>query len=139
MLSAKHQIFVDEFSLGHNASRAARAAGYAAESAHVAGCRLLMKDKVIAAVKKREIDAEKVLGVTREGVLAALWDALELAKQQSNPMAMIAACKAISSMCGYDKPQQQNNEIIDSMDANFGRMSDQVLMAIVNRDERRGV
>lgn len=111
MLSAKHQHFVDEYCIDRNASRAARAAGYSAASAKVTASRLLTNANVRAAVTVRELEAELVLEVTRDGVLAALWAAFELAKQQNNPAAMIAACKAISAMCGYDKPQRHQVEL----------------------------
>jgi hypothetical protein len=107
MLSAKRQIFVDEYCIDRNASRAARAAGYSAVSAKVTASRLLTDANVRAAVTVREIDAERTLDVTRERVVRALQGAFELARQQGDPMAMIAACREIARMCGYYVPDQK--------------------------------
>ncbi len=68
-VSPKQAIFAAEYLVDGNATRAAIAAGYKPESAHVAGARLLKHPKVAAAIadgrgrlaKKLEISAERVL------------------------------------------------------------------------------
>lgn len=131
MLSEKRQIFVDEYCIDRNASRAARAAGYSAGSAKVTASRLLTDANVRAAVTVRELDAEKVLNVTRERVLRALQGAFELAKQQSDPMAMIAACREIARMCGYYAQERKKVDLECGSGMHLERLSDQALMAIV--------
>lgn len=101
MLTAKQIRFVAEYSLDRNASRAARAAGYGAAGARVTACRLLTNPNVAAAVIEQEKTIARTLDVTRADVLRALQGAFEDAKAQSNPMAMIAACREIAKLCGY--------------------------------------
>lgn len=68
-LTPKEERFIAEYQIDGNATRAATAAGYAAKSAKYAGCDLLKRPRVkaaiAAAVKKRaaklELTAEKVL------------------------------------------------------------------------------
>lgn len=138
MLTAKQQRFVDEFSLDHNASRAARAAGYGAISAKVTASRLLTNANVRAAVTVREMEAEKALEMTKGRVLKALQDAFEIAKQQCDPAAMIAACRAIASMCGYYYAPER--KVIDVSTAEHGfsarmeAMTDAELIQILQAD-----
>lgn len=139
MLSAKQQCFVNEFSLDRNASRAARAAGYSAASAKVTASRLLTNANVRAAVTVREMEAERDLAVSRAEVLTALHDAFELAKQQSNPAAMIAACREIGRMCGYYLPERHSVETVAGAGEIFEAMSDQELLAIVDSEKCMGV
>ena len=101
MLTAKQQRFVAEYSVDRNASRAARAAGYGAAGARVTACRLLTYPNVAAAVIEQEKGIEQALNVTRADVLRALQGAFDDAKAQSNPMAMIAACREIARLCGH--------------------------------------
>lgn len=53
-LSPKIQLFVKEYLVDRNATRAAKAAGYSAKSAHAQGCRLLKNAEVQAEIKKHE-------------------------------------------------------------------------------------
>lgn len=139
MLSAKRQTFADEFAVSHNGALAARVAGYRAASAKVTASRLLTDANVRAAVALREMDAEKVLGMTRERVLRALQDAFDLARQQANPLAMIAACREIARMCGYYVQERKPVALDGGPGARFEQLSDQALMAIVKGGECRVV
>lgn len=60
-ISERQRRFIDEFMVDGNATAAARRAGYAPESAHVAAHRLLRNDKVFGAIKAgREQAADRV-------------------------------------------------------------------------------
>jgi phage terminase small subunit len=134
MLSQKQQVFVNEYSLDRNASRAARAAGYSAATSRISGCRLFASDNIQAALKVREYDAEVAMEMTREKVLTALWDAFEDAKERREPAAMIAACKAVAAMCGYNKTERQAVEVSVNVGVDLRRletMSDAELMQLV--------
>lgn len=137
MLTAKRQTFVNEYCIDRNASRAARAAGYSAVSAKVTASRLLTDANVRAAVTLREMDAERALGVTRERVLKALQGAFELARQQSDPAAMIAACREISRVCGY-YPSERRTVNLSAVPTNtalhFDSMSDAELFKIMEHE-----
>lgn len=68
-LTDKQAVFVTEYLRnGFNATKAARDAGYAENSAHVEGCNLLRNPKVAEAIKAR-LDTE---GITAEKVKIAL-------------------------------------------------------------------
>jgi hypothetical protein len=130
-LTGKQAKFVAEFALDHNASRAARAAGYGVAGARVTACRLLANPNVSAAVAELEADAEKALGVTRDGVLKQLWTAFEMAKEQGEPASMIAACKAVAAICGYDRPQQHMVDLnVGAEDCRYEAMTDADLMKV---------
>ena len=134
MLTAKQQRFVDEYSVDRNASRAARAAGYSPTSAKVTACRLLTKANVLAAVTEREISARQTLNVTREGVLVALQEAVELSKAQHNPMAMIAGWREIAKICGYYAPERHQVALSADAAGEWARieaMSDEELLQIM--------
>ena len=68
-LTPKQDRFVQEYVIDLNATQAAIRAGYAKGSAHVAGCRLLMNDKVTAQIqlgcnakaKELNVDAQWVI------------------------------------------------------------------------------
>jgi hypothetical protein len=133
VLTPKQQRFVDEFSIDRNASRAARAAGYSAGSARVTASRLLTKANIRAAVAVGEREGEQELEMTRGRVLRALAEAFELAKQNREPAAMIAACRAVAQMCGYYQVEHRSVELSLSSDARrFDAMTDRELMAIVS-------
>lgn len=134
MLSAKQQRFVDEFSLDHNASRAARAAGYSSACAKVTASRLLTNANVRAAVTLREMEAENSLEMTRERVLKALQEAFEAAREQREPAAMIAACRAIAQICGYYTPERNKVEVTTdaTMVHRLYRLSDAELAAMIS-------
>ena len=53
-LSSKQRRFVQEYMVDHNASRAARQAGYGEKSAKVTGCRLLTNANVAEAIRAEE-------------------------------------------------------------------------------------
>lgn len=57
---------------GHNATKAAKAAGYSEKSAYSQGSRLLKKDEVLARVREIEENALAEAGVTRYGVIERL-------------------------------------------------------------------
>lgn len=90
----------------HNSALAARMAGYAAASSHVTGCQLLQMPKIAAAVGALEAVTAKALGVTRQRVINELQEAAAMARQKAEPMAMIAAWKAIAQAAGLDRPEK---------------------------------
>lgn len=89
-----------------NAALAARMAGYAAASSHVTGCQLLQKPKVAAALRALEARNAQDLDVSRLEVLARLLEAAGLAKEQAQPMAMVAAWRTIAQMAGFYGPEK---------------------------------
>ncbi len=71
-LNHRRQRFVDEFIVDLNATQAAIRAGYAENSAHVTGCRLLSNDKVSEAIAAGKAELAERAGVTQEWVVEKL-------------------------------------------------------------------
>jgi len=85
----------------HCAALAARLAGYAPGCSHVTGCQLLKKPKIAATVRGLEAVLARQIGVSRQGVIAQLVGAAELARELKEPAAMISALKNVGQICGY--------------------------------------
>jgi len=105
-LSPRQQRFVDHVVLGSSAAEAARQAGYSAASARVNGPRLLTNAAVRGAIEARRRDLGKRLEVDRQRVLEGLLDAVEMARIQQDPGAMIRAWSEIGRMCGFYVPER---------------------------------
>jgi phage terminase small subunit len=111
VLSPKQARFVDEFGLDHNGTRAAVAAGYGAAGASVAAHRLLRNDKVRAEIEARQgVDARR-LQTGRQEALEGLLEAVAAAREQANPMAMIAGWREIGKMLGFYAPERREFEV----------------------------
>lgn len=139
--SPKQLRFVEEYVLDHNATRAARAAGYAAASAHVTGCRLLRIPKVAEAIQAREAEAARRLELDRQAVLQRLQEAAEMARIKADTMAMIAAWREIGRMCGYYAPERTNVEISASsveLRMRIREMPDEELLALAEASDGSG-
>lgn len=116
-----------------NAALAARMAGYAAASSHVTGCQLLQKPKVAAALRALEARNAQDLDVSRLEVLARLLEAADLAKEQAQPMAMVAAWRTIAQMAGLYGPEKgcAEPQAGPGMRQELERMSDAQLQAVM--------
>lgn len=68
-LTPKQAIFIAEYLIDGNATRAAIAAGYSEAGAHVAGARLLKRSKVAAAIAAHHAQRQEKLKITAERVL----------------------------------------------------------------------
>lgn len=71
-LTPKQAMFVAEYLIDGNATRAAIAAGFAENSAHVTGARLLKSPKVAAAIAAGQARRAQKLEISAERVLAEL-------------------------------------------------------------------
>jgi phage terminase small subunit len=71
-MTPKQAIFVAEYSIDGNATRAARDAGFSWATAHVTGARLLKDPKVAAAIAAGQARREQKLEITAERVLREL-------------------------------------------------------------------
>lgn len=110
MLSPKQKIFVREYLVDRNASRAAVAAGYSPKSAKVTGCRLLTNANVQAAIddktqkrmEKLDISADYVLQTIaetvercRQGVPVLTKDGEEIGEWQFDSFAVLKGCELL--------------------------------------------
>lgn len=104
-LTLKQQRFVDAYALSGNASEAARQAGYSEGSAKVTASRLLTKTNVSAALAARQAEYVAELEITKGDVIAGVLSAIEMARRQENPAAMIQGCSALARLLGYFTPE----------------------------------
>jgi hypothetical protein len=85
----------------HCAALAARLAGYAPGCSHVTGCQLLKQPKIAATVRGLEEALAREMRVSRQGVIAQLVGAADLARELREPASMISAFKNVALICGY--------------------------------------
>lgn len=119
----------------HSAALAARLAGYAPGCSHVTGCQLLKKPKIAATVRELEAVLARQIGVSRQGVIAQLVGAAELAKKLREPAAMISAFRNVGQICGYYRQEGVKPVELtvgqDAVQANFERMTDSELLKVI--------
>jgi len=133
-LSAKQTRFVAEYLVDGNGAAAAIRSGYAASSAKVIACRLTKDNRVQAALQAQQSTDAARLCLRREDVLAALLEAVDQARAQSNPMAMIAGLREIGKMLGFYAPETKRVEVSAAGQSDLSRMnqmSDAELLAII--------
>lgn len=103
-MTTKQTRFVAEYLVDGNGSRAAVAAGYGRAGARVTACRTLAIPNVREAIAARQgVDAKR-LEIARQDVLKGLLAAVEQAKEQGNPAAMISGWREIGRMLGFYEP-----------------------------------
>jgi len=126
--------FVAKYALSRNATSAAIKAGYSPRTARQTGSDLLSNPYIRSLVAEQEQAAAERLAVTRERVLAELEKAIDVAREQRNPAAMIAGWREIAKMCGYYAPERRQIELRggdDRLRAQYEAMSDAELIALV--------
>ena len=135
-LSVRQEKFVEHYSLCGNAAEAARLAGYSPRSAKVQACRLTNDNRVIAEITKRQKAYQRELQITKDDVLAGLLSAIQLAKEQQNPSAMISGLAQIAKLCGFYEPDVSRVVISDEslrLKHQLAAMSDDELLAVIAR------
>jgi phage terminase small subunit len=135
-LTARQARFVAEFLVDCNGAAAAVRAGYAPGSAKVAASRLLTSDNPVrlAIQGRQEADAAR-LRVTREDVIQRFLEAFELAKEEREPSAMVAAAKELGRMLGMYAPARVEAVVgLEELTARgrYERMTDAELLALVD-------
>ncbi len=133
-LSVRQETFAEHFVRCGNAAEAARLAGYSARSAKVQACRLTNDNRVVAEIAKRRKDYQQELQITKDDVVAGLLSAIQLAKEQQNPSAMISGLAQIAKLCGFYEPDVSRIEIPDEslrLKHRFADMSDDELLAVI--------
>jgi phage terminase small subunit len=137
-MTPRQNQFVAEYALSRNATQAAIKAGYSPRTARQTGFENLTKPDIRAAVAKYEAEAAERLAVTRERVLAELEAAIDVAREQRNPAAMIAGWREIAKICGYYAPERQRVEVsVDDwkLRTMFEAMTDTELLALTDGEQ----
>ena len=136
-LTPKQKLFCEMY-VGpgrHCAALAARLAGYAPGCSHVTGCQLLKQPKIAATVRGLEAVLAREMGVSRQGVIAQLVGAAELAKDLKEPAAMISAYRNVAQICGYYRQEVVKPVKLTgyqgAAQANYALMTDAQLLALI--------
>jgi hypothetical protein len=80
----------------------------------------------------------KASGISRKRVLEGFLEAIELAKIQADPSAMIAGWREIGRMCGYYEPEKKEISLSVDASALYNRLRelpDEVLLRIVEESD----
>ena len=134
-LTPKQTRFVQEYLVDGNGSAAAVRAGYSPVSAKVAASRMMTKDNAVrrAVEAQQRADAAR-LRIRREDVLAGLLEAVDQARVQGDPAAMISGWKEIGRMQGYYAPDRVKAEVAVTGNVDMDRLtrlSDAELLKII--------
>lgn len=80
-LTPKQRMFIAEYLVDMNATKAAERAGYSVRTAQEQGSRLLSNVMVAAEIQRRIGKREKKLGITQDYVLGTIQDTVERCRQ----------------------------------------------------------
>ena len=109
--SEKQAKFVSEFLVDSNGTQAAIRAGYSASGARVTAHRLLTNDAIYGAIEAQRLADAARLSLRREDVLAGLLEAVDTARLQQNPMAMVSGLRELGRMMGFYAPEVRRVEL----------------------------
>lgn len=134
VLTPRQARFVDEYLVDANGTQAAIRAGYSASGARVAAHRLLTNVAISSRLEARQKADATRLSVTRENVLQRLLDAFDVAKEEREPAAMVAAARELGKLLGFYAPTRvEANLDVKELAARgqFERMTDAQLYALI--------
>lgn len=140
-LSSRQERFVEHYALCGNAAEAARLAGYSAKTARVIGPENLSKPAVRAALEARQAVFREELELTKGQVVSGVLQAVQMAREQQNPAAMISGLVQIGRLCGYYEPEPHRIEYSSDsqhLKAKLAAMSDDELLALIQQDRQKG-
>lgn len=138
MLSARESAFVASFLASGNATASAIAANFSPKGASVAGNRMLRNARVQEALQARQVADAARLSMKREDVLAGLLEAVNQAREQKNPMAMISGLRELGKMMGFYAPEVKQVEVSAGYQGQISRLnalSDAELLEIIGQSE----
>ena len=133
-LTPRQAAFIPEFLATGNATASAVAAGFSVRGASVAGTRMLRNARVQEALQAHQSADAARLCLRREDVLAGLLEAVEQARVQSNPAAMVSGLRAIGKMLGFYAPEVKKVDLNVAGQVELKRMnqmSDVELLKII--------
>ena len=135
-LTARQARFIEEFLVDANGTQAAIRAGTAPAGAHVWASRALRDPKVAMELKRRQEGVATRLSIQRENVLNGLVEAVDMAREQRNPMGMIRGWSELARMLGLYEPEVRRLELGVSQKGTLQRMeamSDQQLLTLIGQ------
>lgn len=108
-LTSRMKEFVKLWAQGESILSAAIRAGYNDGGTYAYR---LAKDPAILKIYHREKEAyAAAVGMTRQKVMEGLLEAVEMAKIQADPTAMIAGWREVGKMCGYYEPVKKQIDV----------------------------
>lgn len=105
-LTPKQSLFIKEYLIDFNATKAAERAGYSIKTAMKIGSENLHKPEIVAAIKVEQDKTSKKLEITRESILMDL-EELKLNNKQTNPQAALKALELQVKILGFNAPTEQ--------------------------------
>lgn len=133
-LTTKMKDFVKYWAQGETILSASLRAGYSDNGTFAYR---LAKDPAILKVYHAEKEAyEAAVGMTRQKVMEGLLEAVEMAKIQADPTAMIAGLREVGKMCGYYEPVKKQVEINITGNVvmeRLNRLSDSDLLKLIEQ------
>lgn len=135
MLNSKQLRFVDEYCISFSAADAARKAGYSVKTAYAIGAENLRKPQIMAAIQARQTATALELKITKQQVIADILEAIQTARLQSNPIAMIQGARELGKLMGFYTPElveihMSTNDAVPR--ARYEAMSDEELMSVID-------
>ena len=133
-LTPRQAAFVPEFLASGNATASAIKAGFSVKGASVAGTRMLRNASIQKALQERQAADAARLSIERENVLNGLLEAVDMARDQRNPMGMIRGYAELGKMLGFYAVETKRLEVNVEGQANLNhleRLSDAELLAIM--------
>ena len=134
MLTPRQAAFIPSFLASGNATSSAVAAGFSVKGASVAGTRMLRNASVQQALQARQSADAARLSIKRENVLAGLLEAVNEARDQRNPMAMISGLREIGKMLGFYAVETKRVEVSTAGSGTMARlqtMTDAELVGLI--------
>jgi hypothetical protein len=133
LLTQKQQKFVDAYVLFDNGTEAARRAGYSVKTARVIAAENLTKPAIQEAIRIQRSTYAVELQVTKDDVIAGMLCAIDLARKQQDPSAIIQGCAALAKLCGFYEPERESLDDacdVSGYTAKFAAMTDAELLDI---------
>ncbi|MEI7431677.1 MAG: terminase small subunit [Betaproteobacteria bacterium] len=133
-LTVRQEKFVEHYAICSNAAEAARLSGYSPKTARQIATENLTKPAIKDAIAARQRFFADELRITKDDVLAGLLSAIQMAREQQNPGAMISGLVQIAKLCGFYEPEVHQVHLTDDAGrllSKFEAMSDDELLAIV--------
>lgn len=133
-LTTKMKDFVKYWAQGESILSAAIKAGYTDGGTYAYR---LAKDPAILKIYHAEKEAyAQAVGMTRQRVMEGLLEAVEMAKVQADPTAMIAGWREVGKMCGYYEPVKKQIDVNIAGNVvmeRLNRLSDSELLKLIEQ------
>lgn len=122
ILTAKQARFAQEYLVDANGAAAAVRAGYSERTAKAIACELLTKPDLQAAIAEGQAALAREVHMTCQGVIKGLLEAVELAREQREPMGMVRGLSELAHLLGFYPPRQSRVAGTTAEQAELGRL-----------------